>query len=101
MSGNKYGESKRNEVMREEVREKGRWIQRTVLLTVVVVGLHSLEGGGTGDEFMGERGLVLLATVIVVEPLVVLSLLAVVAYGIQSVQAGENKIEKVRDRETY
>lgn len=65
---------------------------------MVVVGLHSLEGGGTGDEFMGERGLVLLATVVVVEPLVVLSLLAVVAYGIQSVQ---NKIEKVRDRETY
>ena len=53
-------------------------IQRTVLFAVVVVGLHGLEGGGTGNEFMAELRLVLLATVVVVELLVVASLVTVV-----------------------
>jgi hypothetical protein len=44
---------------------------------VVLVGLGSLEGSGTGDELVAELGLVLLGAVEVSELLMGLSLVAV------------------------
>ena len=82
MSNNRYEEDRRKERESE--------LKHTVLLTVVVVGLHGLVGGGTGNELMAELGLVLLATVVVVELLVVLSLLTVVVLRL-SVSTGQSK----------
>jgi hypothetical protein len=43
-----------------------QWVrlQRTLLLLVVLVGLHGSKGSGTGSELMGELALVVLLTVV-------------------------------------